>query len=386
MTETLEYPVLDQIQASIPAPAPASTISTALALLVKTNVAEFTLTESGLIDLHHRLHGIAYTGLATVKGMDAAVADKRELRDLRVGLGKMAKEFNTTDREGYEARRDARNAGCVKLTEIALALENPISEQIEAELSRKAAIKAEKDRVEAARVLGYQTAIAAIRNYTVLAAGKDSEAISRGIKALVSMTFTADKWEEFAPLAGVACNETVNLLGDMLVVAKAAEVAAVEQVRVQAEQARIREEQKAEAKQLAAAKAEFIRLQLVAAELIAKQQAEIDAQKAALEAAANPPAPAPAVPAAAPAPAPQPVAPVAVAPHVPVPVPAGYCRAQAKLEVVKLVDMTPAERMTEWVLFEDSIQHVIPTLETHAQSIDYRRFCAALDRMRAVFA
>ena len=145
MTETLEYPVLDQIPASTAASA--STPSTALALLVKTNVAEFSVTERGLIDLHHRLHGIANTGLATVKGMDAAVADRRELRDLRVGLGKMATKFNTSDRTAYEMRRDARNDGCAKLTAITEALEMPICQQIDAELARKAAIKAEKDRI-----------------------------------------------------------------------------------------------------------------------------------------------------------------------------------------------------------------------------------------------
>lgn len=258
--------------AAIPATSTAIAVidpkAAALALLVKTDVPEYSDTERGLIDLHQRLHNIAYSDLTTGKGMDAAIADRKALRDIRVGTAKMAKDLNTKDRTGYETRRDARNTGAEKLIAIAQELETPIDDQISVEVARKEAATVARKAAEKIRVDAHNAKLTVIRSFLGACQGLPSERIAAGIAQLAGQVY-GDDWQEFLPMAVAAQAETLESMRALLASTKAAEDAAAAIEAQRLENARV-----------AADQAEAQRKIDEAAAVVARQQREVAASMA----------------------------------------------------------------------------------------------------------
>lgn len=411
MSTEIDFPELDEAMADArpvePAPQaaeqPAPT-STALALIVKTDVVEFSATEKGLIALHQRLHNIAYPALATVKGMGQAIADRRELRDLRIGVARMAKDLNAKDHTEYEARRDKRLEGVEKITGIVEALEKPIDEQIKAEDARKEKARLEKKRIEDERLAHHRGELAKIASYPDQARGQPAEKIAGAIEFVRSLTF-GPEWEDFCDDAAEARDAAVAKLTAMhsAAVAQEAEAARleaqrVENARVAAEQAETQRKLDEQAAELKQRQDDIDRAEREAQE---KRDAELQAKATELH-AENVQAAAPALTTTTPeldnplvnqaaepiaeAPAPAPVVEAVTQVYAPTPA-SRTTRVAARRPAPKSVDIaTPAELRTEWAEFEFEVTPYLPDNIDFTSEAAARRFATALERIRAVFA
>lgn len=174
-----------------------------------------------------------------------------------------------------------------RLTGLVVAIEDPIKQIVQAEDTRKAAIKAEVERVELAKQQAIQSAIDDIKNYVLAAAGRDSTDIRALQDKLDEFEVTA---EQFAHRAGEALKaklDTMEVLDDLFHNAAATEaqtarlaqgLARLEQERLDRE-AKEKADREAAAEKLAAEREAFEKEQ---AEVRAKQKAEqdrLDAQR-----------------------------------------------------------------------------------------------------------
>jgi len=110
---------------------------------IKTQIVEYSATAAGLAELQSRLQGVVYV-VTTPDGMAAAIKDRAECRNLRVGLEKIRV------REKAPALERCRliDAEAKLLTAEIEALENNPDQQIKAEEARKEAIKQAKIEAE----------------------------------------------------------------------------------------------------------------------------------------------------------------------------------------------------------------------------------------------
>lgn len=272
-----------------PAPAPAIT----------TKIAEYSTTAAALGELRGKYEKVLFE-VTTTKGMADAVAARAELRNLRTGLEKKRKEIKAPALQ----RCQDIDAEAKTITAALTALEDPIDAQIQAETARKAAEKAERERVEAARVAAIRTKIEAIRGIPLGMAGAASAELMTEKLALEQFDTSAD-FAELTDEANSAVLSAIRALNDLYHAAKAREdeierqaalaeanrVAAAEIERQrqelaaqQAENARVAAEQQAERDRIAAvALAEQQRVAAENKRQMEAQQAEINAQRAAME-------------------------------------------------------------------------------------------------------
>ena len=111
---------------------------------------EVSRVEAGLSDLEQRFRGVIYD-VATTEGFDAAKAARKEIRDVRYRVQNLVED---TTKPLNALKSAIKTAGDEIIARIRQT-EDPIDAQIKAEEDRKAAIKAEKERVarEAALVI-----------------------------------------------------------------------------------------------------------------------------------------------------------------------------------------------------------------------------------------
>ena len=224
-------------------------------------LVKYSATEAGLAALRTDLAGKTYD-LKTVKGNDEARADRLRCVTLRTTLEKRRKAFKEPALE-YGKLIDAE---AKRITAEIVALETPIDEAIKADEARRAAEKAERERIEAERVAKHQQAIATIRGYVQAAnaPGMTAAKLTRGMVALQEMVF-GEAFEEFADQAAAARDETLAALQVLHDAAVAREAEAAERERQRIENERVAAENRR-----------------IAAEL-AEQQRRIDEARAALE-------------------------------------------------------------------------------------------------------
>ena len=154
--------------------------------------------------------------------------------------------------------------------------EDPIDGQIKAEEDRKAAEKAERERVAAAQKLVIDNAMTWIRNHAVQAVGKSAADIKELVTSLETMEVTL---ETFADRAGEAeqCRlMTLDVLNGLHAAVTAQEAAAAQ---VEAERVRLEQERK---EQASAAKAAADKAAAEAAAAEAAAKAVRDAEQAKL--------------------------------------------------------------------------------------------------------
>jgi len=251
-------------------------------------IVEYSQTTAALAALRTKYSGVIYD-LATTKGNEAARAARLELTTLRTSLEKKRKEFKSPALE-FGKMIDAEAA---RITGEIVALETPIDEQIKADEKRRAAEKAEKERIAAERAAGYHAKIDQVRSFVAKCVGISSERIIKGIAQVELLDVSEQAFAEFVGEAATAKAETLAAMQTILAETKAreAEAARLEQQRIEnerqaAELARQRAEIEArekvilEAEERAkaeAAAAETLRIKR-AAEDERRRQADVEAR------------------------------------------------------------------------------------------------------------
>ncbi|WP_019573412.1 DUF1351 domain-containing protein [Curvibacter lanceolatus] len=262
-----------------------------------TVIVQYSRTEAALAILVNRYQGVVFD-MTTTKGDKEARAARLELTTLRTSLEKKRKEFKAPALE-FGKRIDSEAA---RVTAEIEALEKPIDAQIKADEGRRAAEKAERDRLAAERAAMFQAKISAIRACVGRCQGITSERIANGIAQVELIDVSPEAMEEFSGEATLAKTETLEAMRTMHDTAKLREdeAARVEAQRIENE--RVAAEQRRQAEALAAQQAA---LEQAAAELRAQQEAQ-KAEAERLEAAkAQAAAPAIAAPAPEPISAPE---------------------------------------------------------------------------------
>ena len=248
--------------------------------LVQGALVEFDKVAAGLADLKARFGNVIYD-VGTTAGMAAAKAARLEIRGPRYAVDKVLKA--TKDPLNQIKKELDDRAG--QITAALLEIETPIHEQIKTEEDRKAAEKAERDRIAAEQKLVIDNAIAWIQNHAVQAVGKSAAEIAELVTSLETMEVTL---ETFADRAGEAeqCRlMTLDVLNGLHAAVTAQEEAAA---KVEAERIRLERErlaQAAAAKEAAAkAAAEADAARAKADEEAATAKAALDAERAELAA------------------------------------------------------------------------------------------------------
>lgn len=224
-------------------------------------VVEYKKTEAELAALRHRFAGVVFD-MTSTKGDKEARSARLELVSLRTALEKRRKEFKAPALE-LGRKIDAEAA---RVTGEIAAVEEPIDQQIKADENRRAAEKAERERIEAERIAGHQQRLTAMRSCVARAQGLPSARIANGIAQVEAIDLSPSVWEEFAAEAAAAKDVTLTAMRLMFDTAKARED---EDARVEA--------QRVENERIAAENR-------AAAERLAEQQRALDAQAAALKA------------------------------------------------------------------------------------------------------
>jgi len=240
-----------------------------------TVLAQFKGAEAGLLVLAEKYRAVAYD-CKTTKGMAEAVAARADLRDNgRLALTKAEKivKADVNDLKRVMADEVERLVAIVK------PIEDAIDAQIQAEVQRKAAEKAERERVEAERVAAHRERLAKIPAYLTHCQqpGMTAARIEAGIAKLAAATF-GPEWQEFAVQAADAQFNTLEAMRGLHAAAVEREAEALRLEAQREEQARVAAQQAEAQRQLDEA-AEALRVQQAET---ARQAAEVEAARAAL--------------------------------------------------------------------------------------------------------
>jgi hypothetical protein len=194
-------------------------------------VVAYTQTERALADLRQRYGGAAFD-CTTTAGDKAARAARLELVTLRTALEKRRAEFKAPALEfGRLIDAEAK-----RITGEILALEIPIDAAIKADEKRRAAEKAERERIEAARLDRHRRAINEIRAAATGHAAANAATLAEAITAVVALDVSPSRYDEFAPAAQQAQADTLDALRRLHAAAVEREA---EAARLDAERARL---------------------------------------------------------------------------------------------------------------------------------------------------
>lgn len=191
---------------------------------------------------------------------DQVHAAAMALKGLRVEIQKRAKEVRE-DAVAFQKAVIGKGEELAAIIEPEekrlIALRDEWDEAREAE-------KREAAEAEAERKYQHEAGVRRIRSYPDAFVGQASSSIALMIERLTEVETGEDRFEEYAPVATRAKTETLARLAEMAAAARSAE----------AEQARIKAEQEAEAARLAAEREELAKLRAEAAE---RQRVEAEA-------------------------------------------------------------------------------------------------------------
>lgn len=248
-------------------PAPAD-LAPAASLLQAT---EATLTEvvTGFFDLADqqgaaiiaKYDGVVWQHLETGKGMQAAVDARAELRAFRTGIVDKGHAAIKAPLLTIGRIADDRKKA---LGDRLKAAEKVVDDKIKAEEARKAAEKAERERIERARVAAIRENIHGISMMPSTLVGKTAAQMREILGEMTNPVDCPDEFQELAEEAAIAYANATDAIGRLIADADAREA---EQARLKAERERLAEEAR------------------IAAEARRQQQEEADKAKAELEAA-----------------------------------------------------------------------------------------------------
>lgn len=209
-------------------------VTQALAEISKKNATITTLAVRGR-DLHEQFKDVAFD-VASTAGMEAAKAARHQIRtEARYPMQKL-KEEGSKMLGQMQRQFNARSGELIAEVE---GYEQPIDEQITAEETRKANIKAQAAEEERMRVEAITQAIDAVRNTPLRLVSATAAELEAAIAELRAEADEA-KEEEFAEFASQAKRtyvEALEQLGAMHAAKKASEEQAAELARQQEAQA-----------------------------------------------------------------------------------------------------------------------------------------------------
>ena len=204
-----------------------------------TQIAEYSQTEAALATLAEQYKGVVYD-VTTKEGMQAAKAGRNEIRGYRTALEAKRVEIKAPALE----RCRLIDAEAKRITAELEALENPIAAQIKKEEDRIAAEKAAKEEALRKRMEEIQSRLNAMRELPVVSFSASSEQMQEYINALEAQEITPEVFGDFvsdaehlkaATLATMKLNLNTKLQQEAEAKRLAAERAELE--RKQAEQA-----------------------------------------------------------------------------------------------------------------------------------------------------
>jgi len=222
-----------------------------------------------------------------------------ELRTTRTGIAKAAKVLKAPHQEAVKAINEEQK----RITDAVKKLELPMKTAKDAEDARRAEVRAEKERKEAARVAAIQDRIMRITEIPMNMFGKPALEIA-GCIAESCKCVIDEQYEEFQARAEEAKTAVITRLKEMLKDAEAREeeeqrrvieekarqeqlakeqaAREAEQKRLDAERAELEAQKKAEAEKAAARQSELRKAQAEADMKRAEEQKKIEAEKAVL--------------------------------------------------------------------------------------------------------
>lgn len=258
-----------------------------------TAIVEYTETEKGLAELRQKYAAVVFD-VTSGKGMTEAKAARAELRTLRTDLEKKRVEIKAPAlKRCREIDSEAQ-----RITAELAALEDPIDASIKAEEGRKAAEKAERDRLERERVEALHARFVAIKTLPLGAVNATVERIDEIIgeaEAIDPETFPDDmqaaaKFERSIAIASLRAARDARVAQDREEAKIKADLEELDRLRAQqaAQQAEAdrlaaaeRERQAAEARRVEEqARAEREAAENAAREAREAEQARIDAERA----------------------------------------------------------------------------------------------------------
>lgn len=154
-------------------------------------ITEYSQTAAAIGELRQRYENVIFP-VTTPVGMKDALAARKELRDLRIGLEKLRKEI----KEPALKRCQLIDSEAKEITSHLTALEDPIDSQIKEEEQRKDKEKAERERVERERVQGIRKMIDAFARLPLDSAGDSADDIKATLSDLESVEI-GDEYAEF---------------------------------------------------------------------------------------------------------------------------------------------------------------------------------------------
>lgn len=280
--------VSEDIQFEAPAkPEPTAVATRRDIAQVESTLTEFDKVAAGLEELRTRFPIDLVYEVSTTKGMTEARAHRAAWRDPRITVEK----YRKAGKAPVLALGKNIDARAAWLTEQLLLGETPVDEQIKAEESRQAQIKADKEAAEFGRVMAMQEAVGEIAMLAMVN-GLSSVVIAARLESLRTEVLDPKVYQEMLPQAEAARTAAIGKLEQAFKAAqwdeaeaarKAAEAEAVRvaQAAADVERARVSAAQAEESKRLQEARDMIATAEREAQERIAAQQAEIDRQRAA---------------------------------------------------------------------------------------------------------
>lgn len=179
------------------------------ATLKETALASFAPIEAHMRTLAARYKDVAYD-VTTGKGMADAKAARLVLREEGRYAVQRLQERLKNEANDLKRTLDAKGDELIALVK---PTEDAIHNQIEAELTRKAAGKAERDRIERERVSALELALAGLSSWIERCKqpGMTAERISKGIEALKVLKI-GDDWAEFKARAEARKAEVLDVM------------------------------------------------------------------------------------------------------------------------------------------------------------------------------
>lgn len=313
-TDMLDLPTITGLPTDPVSTAIAAQVTKPTATLKETALASFVPIEAHMKTLAARYKDVAYD-VTTPKGMADAKAARLVLRDEgRYAVQRLVKRVKD---EANDLKRviDTRGDEVIAITK---DIEASIDSQITSEEVRRAAAKAEAERIERERVAALEARLAGLSVWIDRCKVPDitSERIGKGINLLEQAPID-DTWADFKDRAITRRTEILGVMRGLFQERLIAEVEAqrleeqrAEQARIEAALAARKAELDAQAAELlrreeeirAAERAESERLERLAAENRARRAAEAQAEAAAAVGVVAAPGqyPAPSAPAAGP--------------------------------------------------------------------------------------
>ncbi len=248
-----------------------------MTLEIPTSITEYTTTEAALAELRTKYAGVVFD-LTTTKGDREARGARKELVSLRTALEAKRKELKAPAL-AYAEKIDSE---AKRIKAAIVEVEVPIDSQIEADEKRRETERAERERLELARVQGIQDKIAAIRAMQAALSFKSTSAdCDAAWNVLDDRAITEEEFAEFTQQAATARAETLGALQAAYDIAYAREQ---EAARMAAEREQLEKEKAEHAEAARLAAAERAKADAAAKAVRDAEDATLRAQRAAHEA------------------------------------------------------------------------------------------------------